>query len=130
MKKLILAAVLGTFALLGAPSYASNATDNVSVGINLTPICPTRRSSALTFNYTSFQAGASTASGGAFTIKCTTSLPYKVGFDSTDTPVTTKSVSANASNLQLGYSLGLSGTTTGTGTCTTAISLSVTGSMA
>jgi hypothetical protein len=130
MNKLILATMLGAAALVSAPSFAANATDNVSVAINLTPICQITTPGALTFNYQSFQSGAATATGGAFTIKCTTSLPYKVGFDSTATPATPQTVTAAASNLQLGYSLGLSGSTTGTGTGATAISLSVTGSMA
>ena len=129
MKKLALAVVLGLTALVSTPTFAANQTDNVSVSINLTPICQITTPGALTFNYTSFQTGAQAATGGAFTIKCTTSLPYKVGFDSTATPATTKTVTAAASNLQLGYSLGLSGSTTGTGTGATAISLSVTGSM-
>lgn len=129
MKKLVIALLAGLAALVTLPSAAANATDNVTVTINLTPICQITTPGALTFNYTSF-AGAAAATGGAFTIKCTTSLPYKVGFDSTAAPATTKTVAAAASNLQLAYDLGLSGTTTGTGTGNTAISLSVTGSMA
>lgn len=128
MKKLALAALLGLSAIVTAPAMAANATDNVSVSITLTPKCEITTPTALNFAYTSFQTGAAAATGGAFTIKCTTSLPYKLGFDSTATPATTKSVAAAATNMQLAYTLGLSAST-GTGTGTTAINVNVTGSM-
>ena len=134
MNKLALAVALGLTALISAPAFAAgSATDNVSVSINLTPICQITTPGALTFNYTSFQSGAATASGGAFTVKCTTSLPYKVGFTATPLPGTpdlTKPVAAAGANMNLAYDLALSGTTSGTGTGNTAISLSVTGTMA
>ncbi|MGE4239680.1 spore coat protein U domain-containing protein [Ramlibacter sp.] len=129
MKHVALAVALGFSALLTAPAFAANETKDVTVTINLTPKCEISTPGALTFAYDSFQTGASTATGGAFTVKCTNSLPFKVGFDSTATPSTTKTVAAGASNLQLGYSLGLSGTPTGTGNGTTAVNLSVTGTM-
>ena len=130
MKKLALAFVLGLAAIVSAPAIAANATSNVPISITLTPVCTMTTPGTLSFAYTSFQGTASTATGGAFTISCTTSLPYKVGYDATATPAVTKTVAAAASNLQLGYSLALSGSATGVGTGLTAINLSVTGSMA
>ena len=128
MNKLIVAAALGFAALTTSmSSLAASATDNVTVTINLTPVCLITTPGGLTFDYTSF-GSAATATGGAFTVKCTNSLPYKVGFDATAAPATTKAVSASASSLDLAYSLGLSGTTTGTGDGT-AKNLSVTGTM-
>ena len=129
MKKLHLAVALAVATLSTIPAFAASATADVPVVINLTPVCQITTPGNLTFTYVSFQTGISTGVGGAFTIRCTTSLPYKVGFDATAAPLT-KTVAASAANLQLGYGLGLSGTTTGSGTGLTAIALSVTGTMA
>jgi spore coat protein U-like protein len=128
MKKLIVAAAALGLSAITMSSLAASATDNVTVTINLTPVCLITTPGGLTFNYTSF-GGAATGAGGAFTVQCTNTLPYKVGFDATATPATTKAVAASASSLDLAYSLGLSGTTTGTGDGT-AKALSVTGTMA
>jgi hypothetical protein len=129
MKKLIVAAALGLSAI-SMSSFAANATDSVPITINLAPICQITTPGTLTFEYESFQTGQTTATGGAFTIKCTTSLSYKVGFDATAAPAVVKPVGAGVGNLQLAYDLGLSGTTSGNGTGNTPISLFVTGTMA
>lgn len=128
MKKLILAASLAFATMLSLSAFAAgNDTKNVSVNVSLTPVCTMTTPSAISVPYTSFQGttAVSGASEGAFTVKCTTSLPYKVGFDSNPTPAVTKNVAANSNNLQLGYDLDLTGTAAGNGTGTTAINLNV-----
>ena len=130
MKKLILAIAALVTAFSMSSAFAANDNKDLTVTINLAPKCEMTTPNALVFNYTSFAAALVNATGGDFTIRCTTDLPYKVGFDATATPATTKNVAAAAGNLQLAYDLGLSGTTTGNGTGLTAIDLSVTGTMA
>jgi hypothetical protein len=69
-------------------------------------------SPTVAFTYTSFQGTASTATGGTFNMKCTNTMPYKIGFTNATTPATTDAVTDDAVNLA--YTLTLSGTT-GTG---------------
>lgn len=130
MNKLTLAAALGLSAALSMPTMAQSINANVAVQVVLTPVCVMTTPSAVTVNYTSFQGtnAVSANTQGTFDVKCTTSLPYKVGFTNTalpGTPAITKSVSASADNLQLPYTLDLIGTTSGTGTGTTVIPLRV-----
>ena len=59
----------GTTTLAGSPK-----TFTVSI---LTPAtCSVSTPTTVTFNYTSFQAGIASASGGAFDVNCTRTLPY------------------------------------------------------
>ena len=73
----------------------------------------------MTFNYTSFQAAAATATAGGFTLQCSNTLPYTLALDFT-------SVTDQATNLAYTVALSAAG---GTGTGI-AQSYSVTGSMA
>ena len=114
-------------ALATLPAQAATATANFNVTANLTSVCSvTAAPTDLIFTYTSFQAAAATGAGGAFSVKCTTSLPFSM------------SINTVASNTVIGltYTLGLAtgaapGTpiTTSTGTGAAA-SYVVTGSMA
>jgi spore coat protein U-like protein len=89
------------------------ATSTISVGafnVNVTSItsCALAVPTALTFNYTSFQATAATPSAN-FTVNCTTGTPYTIVLDNTG-PITDDAVN-------LTYTLGLSATAgTGSGT--------------
>jgi len=112
MKKLILVSVLGLAAILSGPAQAASDSASVTVTINLTSKCVIGTVAPVVFNYTSFQAAAATATGGTFNMKCTNTMPYKIGFTNAPTPVTTDAVTDDAVNLA--YTLGLSATT-GTG---------------
>jgi hypothetical protein len=112
MKKLILVITLGFAAILSAPAQAANDSATVNVTINLTSKCVFGAIAPVAFTYTSFQASASTATGGTFNMKCTNTMPYKIGFTNTATPAATDAVTDDAVNLA--YTLGLSATT-GTG---------------
>jgi spore coat protein U-like protein len=112
MKKLLVSGVMALAAILTAPVQAATDSATVAVTINLTSKCVFGTMNAVVFNYTSFQTTAATASGGTFNMKCTNTLPYKIGFTNVATPATTDAVTDNAVNLA--YTLGLSATT-GTG---------------
>lgn len=98
---------------LGMNTAANAVTTNggFDVTINLTSACVLGTVGGVSFTYTSF-GGAATGTGGAFNVKCTNSLPYKIGFTNAVTPATTETVTDDAVNLQ--YTLGLSAAT-GTG---------------
>ncbi len=113
MKKLILVIALGFSAILSAPAMAANDSATVNVTINLTSKCVIGTVADVAFAYTSFQATAATATGGTFNMKCTNTMPYKIGFTNAPTPATTETTTDAAVALQ--YTLGLSATT-GTGT--------------
>lgn len=112
MKNLILVSSLLLASLLSAPAQAANDSATVNVTINLTSKCVFGAVAPVVFTYTSFQAGAATATGGTFNMKCTNTMPYKIGFTNAPTPATTDAVTDDAVNLA--YTLGLSATT-GTG---------------
>ena len=100
-------------------------TFGLSTSVNA--VCEISTINDLAFAYTSF-GGAATATGGGFTVRCTNTLPFKVGFTNVASPATTKSVSASANSLGLAYNLGLdlSAGLTGTGVVK---NYSVTGTM-
>jgi hypothetical protein len=116
MKKIILVIALGFAAILSAPAQAANDSATVNVTINLTSKCVIGTVADVAFTYTSFQATAATATGGAFNMKCTNTMPYKIGFTNAPTPATTDVVSGPGDQATgLNYTLGLSATA-GTGT--------------
>lgn len=126
MKKLVLAIALGFASLLTAPVQAANDSASVSVTINLTSKCVFGAVAPVVFTYTSFQAAAATSTGGTFNMKCTNTMPYKIGFTNAPTPAVSDAVTDDAVNLA--YSLGLSAAT-GTGSGVDQ-AYTVTGSMA
>jgi spore coat protein U-like protein len=118
MKKVSLFALLASMVLAMSSSFAASPiSDNVSVTVNLTSACTMTTPTAINVTYTSFGPQvASTASEGTFNVKCTNTLPYKVGFTNATTPAVTKPVAASANNNQLTYQLSLaSGSGTGNG---------------
>lgn len=113
MKKLALLGILACVSLLVVPVRAATDSATVNVTINLTSACVFGAIAPVAFTYTSFQAGNATATGGGFTLKCTNSMPYKIGFTNAPVPTVTATVLDVVTNLN--YTLGLSATV-GTGT--------------
>ena len=76
------AAVASMFAIPAA--YAGTATGNFNVTVNLTSKCEISAGPTdVAFTYTSFQAAAATSTGGAYTVRCTNTLPYTMSLDAT-----------------------------------------------
>lgn len=115
MRKIISAIALAFVSLLAAPAQAASDSASVTVTINLTSKCVFGAVAPVVFAYTSFQAAPATATGGTFNMKCTDTMPYKIGFTNAAVPATTETVTDSAST-GLIYTLGLlSSTGTGTG---------------
>jgi spore coat protein U-like protein len=129
--KRIIAATAVAAALAAGNTQAGNTSGTFNVNVTLTSACTLAAVTDLAFAYTSLQAGVSNATGGGFSVSCTTSLPYTFGLQSGNGAATppggaTISVTDNAVNLN--YSLGLSAAgATGSGA---AQAFSVTGTMA
>lgn len=100
MKKLLIVAALGAAGLVSTGAQAQGSTNgNFNVVINLTPACSLSAIPDMTFTYTSFQAGISTATPSNYTVTCTDGLPYTMALDALTT-------TDDAVNLQ--YTLALS----------------------
>ncbi len=123
--KLILVAAFGIASLVTAPVQAANDSATVNVTVSLTSKCVFGAVTALAFTYTSFGALAN-GTGGSFNMKCTNTMPYKIGFSNAATPAATLAVTDTATNLA--YTLGVSAAT-GTGSGIDQ-AYSVTGTMA
>jgi spore coat protein U domain-containing protein, fimbrial subunit CupE1/2/3/6 len=129
--KRIIAATAVAAALAAGNAQAGNTSGTFNVNVTLTSSCTLGAVTDLAFAYTSLQAGASAATGGGFSVSCTSTLPYTFGLQSGNGAATppgaaTIAVSDNAVNLN--YSLGLSAAGgTGNGA---AQAFSVTGTMA
>ena len=117
-KRIALAAAFAAL-FAGIPAaQAATATGNFNVTVNLTSVCTIASGPAdVAFTYTSFQAGAATATGGGFSVQCTNTLPYTMSLDATSGTV-----------IGLNYTLALSAAS-GTGNGASQ-AYSITGSMA
>jgi spore coat protein U-like protein len=118
MNKRLLTAVAVASIFAGMSSaHAATATGNFNVTVNLTSKCEISAGPTdVAFTYTSFQAGAAASTGGAYTVRCTNTLPYTMSLDATSGTV-----------VGLNYTLALSaasGTGNGAGQ-----NYSITGSM-
>ena len=125
MKRLVLSAIVAAATLaITVPAHAASSTGNFAVDINLTPVCTvTMVGGNITFNYTSFQAGAATGTlSTTFDVQCTKSMAYTLAITGGSGTLITDSIT------ELQYTLTLSGTGM-TSTGATA-SYSVNGSMA
>ena len=81
-KRLALAVALASMFAAIPAAQAGTATGNFNVTVNLTSMCEiTAGPTDVAFTYTSFQAAAATATGGAFTVRCTNTLPYTMSLD-------------------------------------------------
>ena len=132
MKKILLP--LAVLALVAtAPAEAATAgPTNFNVKVTLTPSCSiTQAPTDVVFSYTSFQPANSTATGGAFKVKCTNGVGYSVGLDATSGTLIGLNYSLTApTGLQTGtgadqdltiggtMALGQSGTCAGPAACT------------
>lgn len=87
MKNLHKLLISATAAAMFAPipvTQAATATAGFNVTVDLTSTCEI--SSAPTdvaFTYTSFQGTDASSTGGAFSVRCTNTLPYSLSLDST-----------------------------------------------
>lgn len=120
LQKLItLAAATAAFAIV---IPAAQATDTAPAGfnvtVNLTSACEvTAGPTDVAFTYSSFQTTAATSTGGAFSVRCTNTLPYTMALDATSGTV-----------IGLNYTLALSAAG-GTGAGLTAANYTVNGNM-
>lgn len=97
MKKIV-AALAAAGAIIGFNAEAATTSQNFNVTVNLTSVCSITAGPAdVAFTYTSFQGAAASSTGGAFSVKCTNTLPYTLSLDSTTGTV-----------IGLNYSLSLS----------------------
>jgi hypothetical protein len=85
MKRILLPfAAVACFAAVSTQAATTTPPSSFNVTANLTSVCSITNAPAdVVFTYTSFQTGASTATGGGFTVKCTNNLPYTMALDST-----------------------------------------------
>lgn len=122
MKRLFHTAICSAV-LLGviSPVHAATVSSGFNVTATLTSQCQiTAAPTNVAFTYTSFQAAAATSTGGAFSVRCTSSLPYTLALSAT---------SGTVPGVSLAYTLSLSATS-GTGAGLTTASYTINGSMA
>lgn len=113
-------AAVATFAFMIPVAQATDTTPaSFNVTVNLTSSCEvTSAPTDVAFSYTSFQGTAATSTGGAFSVRCTNTLPYTMALDATSGTV-----------IGLNYTLALSAAG-GTGAGLTAANYTVDGTMA
>lgn len=80
-KRLVTALAVASMISAIPAAQAATATGNFNVTVNLTSKCEVVSSANVDFTYTSFQAGAATATGGGVSVRCTNSLPYTMALD-------------------------------------------------
>src|SRR6185295_6441997 len=109
MKRILTATAIAAALTAGNAQAAGQATSGFNVTINLTSACTVTAPTDVVFAYTSLQSGASAATGGAFSVSCTTSLPYTLALQAGTTPpfnsVATTIPSITDNVVQLTYSL-------------------------
>jgi hypothetical protein len=106
-----------------APAVAVTSTpaSAFSVTATLTSKCEvTAAPTSVAFSYTSFQTAAATSTGGAFSVRCTTNLPYTVALSTT---------SGTVPGVSLAYALALSASS-GVGAGLTTTPYTINGTMA
>ena len=112
MKRVILWAVVSAAAVLVVPqAHAQTASGTFNVNITLTSVCTLSAIGDVSFTYTSLQAGVSNATGGAYTVSCTNSLPYTFGLQAGTgalTPPFSPTISVSDNFVNLSYQLGTS----------------------
>lgn len=117
MKKILTATAVAAALAAGNVEAAGQATGQFNVTINLTAACSVSSITDVVFAYTALQGSAqpSNGGGGAFTVKCSNTLPYSLYLQAgTAGPFTSTSGSIGPitdSAVQLQYSLSLSAST-------------------
>lgn len=105
MKRPLLAFALGLAGLWQLPAHALTDNKDFVVGISLTPGCALGTPTGITFAYTGGQTSASTGTGGAFTLLCTTNLGYSFSLDANNGGAGGNSSTYTDSTTQLNYTL-------------------------
>lgn len=105
MKRPLLALALGLTALWQLPAQAATDTEDFLVSITLTPGCALGTPSGIAFAYTGGQTSASTGTGGAFTLLCTTNLGYSFSLDTNNGGAGGTTSTYLDSTTQLSYTL-------------------------
>jgi hypothetical protein len=124
VKKILTATAVAAALAAGNAQAAGQTSGQFNVTINLTSACTVSSIADVQFAYTSLQTGAQPATGGGFTVSCTTSLPYSLALKSGTAagpfvgPFVTTIGPITDDGVNLIYSLGLSASTglTGIGT--------------
>lgn len=81
-KRLLTAVAVASIVAAIPAAQAGTATGNFNVTVNLTSKCEISAGPTdVAFTYTSFQAAAATSTGGAYTVRCTNTLPYTMSLD-------------------------------------------------
>ena len=125
MKKLLLSLAALSIAAFTFSASAASVSNPFNVKVNLATACKMSTITDVDFlTYTSLQAAAQTATGGAFTVTCTNTLPYTLKFVSATGAATD---SGTFPTVNLAYTLGLSAA--GANGSGVAQSYNVTGSM-
>jgi hypothetical protein len=111
----LLASFAPALAVTNTPASAFSVTATLASKCEVTA-APTN----VAFSYTSFQTGAATSTGGAFSVRCTTNLPYTIALSTT---------SGTVPGVSLAYTLALSAAS-GVGAGLTTTPYTINGTMA
>lgn len=114
----MMAAVFLLAPMVPVAQAAATVTGGFNVTVTLTPACTVTAPSNVVFTYTSFQVAVANSTGGAFTLSCSTNLPYALTLDN---PLPSNTV------IGLVYALTLPANGNGTGA---GQALTITGTMA
>jgi spore coat protein U-like protein len=117
MKKLILAAMLGSVMLQPSVTPAATQGTDFNVQVNLTSACQITNLQDVVFNYTSFGAAQASA-GGTFDIACPATLPYNFTLHVAAGQTGVGGASINNTVLGLNYTLNAPAGGTGSGSHT------------
>ena len=130
MKRILTATAIAA-ALAAGNAQAGNTSGTFNVNVTLTSACTLSAVTAVDFAYTSLQAAVANATGGGFSVSCTSTLPYTFGLQAGNgaaTPPGAASINVTDNSVNLNYTLNLSAAGgTGNGA---AQAFSVTGTMA
>ncbi|HEU4922349.1 MAG TPA: spore coat protein U domain-containing protein [Burkholderiales bacterium] len=111
MKRVIVSLICAAAVLVAPQAQAQTASGTFNVNITLTSVCTLSAIGDVNFTYTSLQAGVSNATGGAYTVSCTNSLPYTFGLQAGTgalTPPFSPTISVSDNFVNLSYQLGTS----------------------
>ena len=114
MRRLIVAAILGTAGLQPMFSYAASTGENFVVDVTLTSACNITTPTNVVFAYTSF-GGAQVSTGGDLTVNCTATLPYAFTLHNNAGVTVGGTPTINGTLVGLNYTLTAPPQTTGSG---------------
>lgn len=120
-KTAMIALALGAAGVAGT-SQAATTSGTFNVNITLTSVCTMSAIAPVAFSYTSNQVAPAPATGGGYSVTCTTGLPYDVSLQAGTGgayPGLNPTINVTDGVTQLNYTLGTTGPTAaggGTGT--------------